>query len=61
MQLLSLQYFLPYSNSRVGFLAIVWAIAGCEEVFDTMLKGSLCKLGMALKAKFCELSFGGCG
>jgi hypothetical protein len=61
MQLLSLQYFLPYSNSRVGFLAVVWAIAGCEEVFDTMLKGSLCELGMTLKAKFCELSFGGCG
>ncbi len=55
------KYFLPYSNSSVGFLAVVWAIAGCEEVFDTMLKGSLCELGMTMKAKFCELSFGGCG
>lgn len=63
-------------NSRVGVLAVVWAITMWrgEEVFDVMQKASLCELWMTLKAIFvnflwwfvddikgnCELSFWGC-
>ncbi len=57
MQLLSLQYFLPYSNSRVGFLAIVRAITGCEEVFVSFLLGVVDDF----EGKICDLSFVICG
>jgi hypothetical protein len=55
---LSLQYFLPYRNSRVGVLAVVWAITVCEKVFDIMRKSSLCELWMTLKAKFVNFCLG---